>query len=453
METNTNDSTGPQKQEVARARDLTAALEVLSHQVQSHLGSGTQAAFFFGDGLQRSLTDGIVDALQPQTWSPRNLSRLGSQFVNQSVRLSRLFSPRNAQLAWQELINKVEVFRLVRNLSSILKLSDGDSSSLPDLVQKAYLRSPFEALWAVEGVGHYYADEYWKRHGPPRGLLLDVDPSVPAKSLLMLHAGMGLCFADRLIGNLTTESTPSEVRDALEQFVRLCRENSRQGYLGAAIESLGIVTRDFYPDLFKPITAQFRFVAPEFTGYYWHGIGRAIYFSRKFFLPRLFSMWSDVNHEASSESARLSVMAGLSWAFTLVNMRQPDIVERALRSYSDNSSLVEAFSNGVCSSIIMRTDTTPDEPFVAAFYRHRPSPQSSELSLVWQRRISEPAIAGIDDYYPVLSQEFALDQVFRHQDLDELVKQLRTKSEPTSEGSPVSTTSRGLRIIRGSTAP
>jgi hypothetical protein len=453
MDSNTHNSPDPPKAEVGRARDLTAAMEVVCHQVQSHLGSGTQAAFFFGDGLQRTLTDGIFDALQPRTWSPRNLSKLGSQFVDQSVRLSQLLTPKNAHLAWQELLNKVEVFRLVRNLSSILKLSDGDSSSLAELVQKAYSRSPFEALWAVEGVGHYYADEYWKRLGPPRGLLLEANPALPTKSLLMLHAGMGLCFADRLIGNLTTESTPSEVRDALEQFVRLCRENSRPGYLGAAIESLGIVTRDFYPDLFRPITAQFRFVASEFTGYYWHGIGRAIYFSRKFFLPRLFSMWSDVNHEATSESARQGVMAGLSWAFTLVNMRQPDIVESALRSYSDNSSRGEAFSNGVCSCIIMRTDTTPEEPFVSAFYRHRPSPRSSELTSIWEQRISEPAIIGIDAYYPVLCRQHALDQVFRHQDLGELVKHLQARPEPAATGSSVPTAPKGLQIIPGRTGP
>jgi len=279
-----HNSTVPPNGDVSsHARDLTAAFEILAHRIQSQLGSGAQTAFFIGDGLQRALTDGLFDALRPQTWSPGNLSRVGSQLVNQSVRLSRLLAPKQARLTWQELTNKAEVFALVRNLSSILNLPEGKFFPLTDLVQKAYARSPFEALWAVEGVGHYYADDCWKRLGPPNGLLADANLPVPPKSLLMLHAGMGLCFADRLIGNLTTESTPVEVRNALERFVMLCRDNSRQGYLGAAIESLGIVTRDFYPDLFKPVTRQFRFVAPEFTGFYWHGIGRAIYFSRKFF--------------------------------------------------------------------------------------------------------------------------------------------------------------------------
>jgi len=429
-----NLTVSPKKDTPARAHDLTAALETLAHQAQSQLGPLTQTAFFIGDGLQRAFTDGIFDALQPRTWSPCSLMRMGSQLVHQSARLSRLLVPKDGQLAWQELTNKVEVFALVKNLSSILELPEGELFPLPTLVDKAYARPAFEALWAVEGVGHYYTEEYCRRHGPPQGLLLEANAPVPAKSLLMLHAGMGLCFADRIIGGLTTESTPGEVRDALEQFVELCGDNSRQGYLGAAIESLGIVTRDFYPDLFKLVTQQFRLVAPEFTGFYWHGIGRAIYFSRKFFIPRFFSTWSDVDHEANGEAARLGVMAGLSWAFTLVNMRQPEIVETGLRSYADDSPRGKAFSNGVCSCVIMRTDTTPAEPFVSAFYRRRPSPQTSELASAWDRQISEPAITGIYSYYPVLSRHFALDQVFRHQDLGELVEHLQTQPEPASEG-------------------
>jgi hypothetical protein len=437
----------PKKDIPRKPRDLTVAFETIAHQAQSQLGPDMQTVFFVGDGLQRALTDGIFDAFQPRTWSPRNLHRVYSRLVNQSARLSRLLVPTEVQLAWQELKNKAEVFALVKNLSSILKLPKGEFVPLPDLVQKAYALPAFDGLWAVEGVGHYYAEEYWKHHGSPHGLLGEANAAVPAKSLLMLHAGMGLCFADRLIGDLTTESTPSEVRNALEQFVTLCKDNSRQGYLGAAIESLGLVTRDFYPDLFIIVTQQFRFVAPEFTGFYWHGIGRAIYFSRKFFIPILFSMWSDVNDEATTEPARLSVSAGLTWAFTLVNMRQPAIVETTLRSYTDDSSPAKAFSNGVCSCIVMRSDTTPDEPFVSAFYQHRPSAQNPELASAWERRISEPAQAGVHTYYPALKQHHALDQVFRYQDMAQLVEELQMQSEPPSGTLPASA---GLDVAQGS---
>jgi hypothetical protein len=410
-----------------KVRDFTEALEILSHAAQSQLGNVSQLAFFVGDGLQRAVTDGIFDALRPETWRPANLFKIGSALIGQSAQLTQLFVSGEAQTAWQELINKVEVFALVKNLSSVLALPEKEFIPLPDLVEKAYGLSSFDALWAVEGVGHYYADDCWARQGPPQSLLAEANAPVPAKSLLMLHAGMGLCFADRLVGALTTESTAGEVCEALEQFVTLCLDNSRAGYAGAAVESLGIVTRDFYPDLSRIISEQFRIAAPELTGFYWHGIGRAIYFSRKFFLPHLFSMWNDVNVEAKTEPERMGVRAGLTWAFTLVNMRHPAIVETAVRAYAKDSAHAQAFSNGVSSCIVMRTDTTPNEPFVSTFYDHRPSTQDRELAQAWQRRISDPAQAGVYTYHPALDRYQALDQVFRYQDLAQLVERLQAK--------------------------
>lgn len=411
------------------ARDFTEAMEILAHAAQGRLGNVSQLAFFVGDGLQRAVTDGIFDALQPATWRPASLFKMGSALLNQSAQLTKMFVSGEAQIAWQELINKVEVFALVKNLASVLALPEKKFIPLPELVEKAYGLSSFDALWAVEGVGHYYADDRWARQGPPQGLLSEANISVPTKSLLMLHAGMGLCFGDRLIGALTTESTPDEVREALEQFVALCRENSLPGYMGAAVESLGIVTRDFYPDLSEIISEQFRTTAPELAGYYWHGIGRAIYFSRKFFLPHLFSMWNDVDVEARTEPERMSVRAGLTWAFTLVNMRHPLIVESAVRTYARDSALAQAFSNGVSSCIVMRSDTTPNETFVSNFYEHRPNPQDRELMRAWQRRISGPAQAGVYTYHPALSEHRALEQVFRYQDLDQLAQSLQSRSD------------------------
>ena len=235
--------------------DLTELLDHLTHAVEEQLGLVTESnsilglAFYFGDGLQRAVTDSIFDLFQPATWSPANLLRLSSAAMHQSMQIISLLNPEQARLAWQELRNKLEIFLLVKNLSAKLGLPPGQFIPLPALVEKAYTLSPFEALWAVEGVGHYYTDMYWEQKGVPNGLLSEAQAPVPSKSLLMLHAGLGLAFADRLLDTLDPD-VPSESRtDAvLKEFISLCENNSRPGYLGAAIESLGLVTRDFYPD-------------------------------------------------------------------------------------------------------------------------------------------------------------------------------------------------------------
>ena len=299
----------------------------------------------------------------------------------------------------------------------------GEFIPIGDLVARAYTVSAFQALWAVEGLGHYYTDSYHAHFGDPQGLLVEANAAVPEKSLTMLHAGMGLSFADRLIGSLNPDDpSPGPTRAVLEQFVSLCRNNSRKGYLGCAIESLGLVTRDFYPDLLNVVQEQFQQLAPDLVGYFWHGAGRALYFSREYFLPALSTVWSGIDEEARNCPDRLSAMAGLAWALTLVNMRQPAILEHALPSYTQDSSLAQGFSNGVASSIIMRQDTTPDEPFISAFYQHRPDSQSAEL---WDRFIATPARAGLQNYYPVLKEKQNLGEVFRYQDLAALVASLQ----------------------------
>ena len=411
----------------SETRSLTDIFDMLAHQAQSELGNITQSAYFMGDGLQRAVIDGAFNLLRPQTWTPSNLWRLGSEAVRQSVYLSRLANTANLNLAWEELRNKIEVFILVKNLPSILKLPpvDGEFIPLPQLVPRAYALSAFQSLWAVEGLGHYYADSYYAHFGNPQGLLTESKAPVPDKSLLMLHAGMGLSFADRLIGDNLNPDDPSApaTRGVVQEFVSLCRNNARNGYLGAAIESLGLVTRDFYPELLNVVQEQLTAVAPELTGYFWHGAGRALYFSREYFLPVLTTAWHGIDEEARACPDRLSAMAGLAWALTVVNMRQPAVLQNALLSYTQDVSLAQGFANGVASTLVMRQATTPDEPLISTFYHYQPDPGNRESAELWSRFVLPETKLALEKYYPVLKKHNALEQVFRYQDLAALVSQ------------------------------
>lgn len=418
------------------ARNLTDVFDILTQQAQNELGPITSAAFFIGDGLQRTITDGIFDLFQPQTWTPTNLLRLGAAGLRELTQISKLAIPDNASLAWAELKNKLEIFILVKNLPDKLNLppaETGEFVPLAELVPKAYSVPAFQALWAVEGLGHYYADSYYAHYGNPQGLLLESEVQVPEKSLLMLHAGMGLSFASRLLGNLTVDDpSASETGAAVAQFVDLCRKNARDGYLGAAVESLGLVTRDFYPELIELVPKQLQLIAPELMGFFWHGAGRALYFSREYFMPALTTVWSGIDEEAKAYPDRQSAMAGLAWALTLVNMRQPAIMQHALPSYTQDASLVQAFANGVASSIIMRHDTTPEDPLVASFLQYPPDPSNPRLAEAWMRNVSEPGQRGLQEFYPILKQNQDLDQVFRYQDLAALVAGLQGAPANTS---------------------
>ena len=432
---------GCSQQPPTMVRNLAQTFDMLTHAAETQLGLITESAspwgtaFYLGDGLQRAVADRILDLFRPGTWIPANIWRLSFGALQQALRVSAFLDPCQAALAYQELKNKLEVFALVKNLSSTLQLPPDQLIPLPELVRRAYRVSPFSALWAVEGLGHYYTDLYWKLKGAPHSLLSDSDVQVPQESLLMLHAGMGLAFASRLLDSISPDAaSPNQVSTVLREFVSLCENNARLGYLGAAIESLGLVTRDFYPDLLDIIHRQFVEIAPQFIGFFWHGAGRALYFSRRYFLPLLGTVWSGIDEEAHGCPDRQSAMAGLAWAVTLVNMRQPAIMQNVLGSQMAPAPLADAFTNGVISSIIMRQDTTPDAQFIPAFFKYQA--HDRQRATIWERRISEPTTLALNTFYPALRQHHALDQVFRYQDLAAVVSSLQLPGTGQSSEEP-----------------
>jgi enamine deaminase RidA (YjgF/YER057c/UK114 family) len=405
---------------------LVNAFDILTKEAYNQLGSSGQAAFYVGDGLQRAALAGLFDLLNPKTWTPANILRVSSVAANQAARISELFiSPEAARLTWLELQNKVEIFFLVKNSSSLF--GSPQDIHLLRAIEKAYSLPAFQALWAVEGLGHDYAASRWRFYGPQKRLLWEENADVPEKSLLMLHAGLGLFLADWLLGSgtptLIAHSPPAQFRAVIERFVSLVQDNARKGYVGPVVESLGLVTRDVHPDMVDAVGAAVHDAAPDLTGYYWHGVGRALYFSRQYFLPVLSTMWSGIGSDGQSLTDHQNVMAGLTWAVVLVNMRQPGIIEGMLRNNIRDSSLQDGFANGAASSIMVRNDTTPNDSSTAAFCHHQP--RDRELVPLWNRLLSSPCKIALQKYYSAFRECRALEEVFQYQDLSELAGRLQ----------------------------
>src|SRR5258708_11884090 len=117
-----------------------------------------------------------------------------------------------------------------------------------------------------------------------------------------------------------------ELRGLVAEDVLLCRENAREGYVGASYENLGLATRSFHPQLVPAVDRILRQTAPEVLGYYWHGVGRSVFFDPVNLLPGsdglLFEMAAGM---APDEAARLSAVAGAAWGFVVVNPRDPPV--------------------------------------------------------------------------------------------------------------------------------
>jgi hypothetical protein len=417
-----------------RGRPATEPLDTVADAARRRLGGSFETVYRTGEMIQGGALDMAGQALTPDLLDPATWARLAGDMALRSAEGFRLMLSGSAGLdALREVANKVEVYALVREVGQILGVPQTFPLPLHELLRKAYELSPFQTLWAVEGLGHDYGKSYWDQGIIPRGLLTDPRTyDLPAKSLLMLHAGIGLAFAEHLLDGTGRDTPFAEIRRLVAEDVLLCRQNSRQGYLGAAYESLGLVTRLFHgARLAAQVDRALREVAPEVRGFFWHGVGRAIYFLPQNFLPC--STWQTfemARREAPDEMARLNAVAGTAWAVTLVNQRQPEILANlVVGPHGDQLAPDGAFSNGLASAVIMRADTTPDAALTQSFLDYRPSRSDVRLVRLWDELVRRPAELALHVYYPIFKANDALGDLFHYGDLARLAATLAAGGE------------------------
>ncbi|NTV03923.1 radical SAM protein, partial [bacterium] len=269
---------------------------------------------------------------------------------------------------------------------------------LAEVVAKAYALGSFPALWAVEGIGHDYVEARKHRGESLTDLLTSSEVAdLPDGSLTMLHAGIGLGLAEIALDDLRPDAAPEKMDAALRQFLADCTSSSRKGYVGCALESLGLVTRHFYGhSMVLAVDKRLEGIDEAMRGFFWHGVGRAVYFSPDNMVPGLSSPWPAVDmcdRLAPHDLARDNMVAGVAWGMTMVNLKQPVVLEALLHKHAAFADSA-AFSNGVASSIVMRKDTTPDEEHIAALVKYEPTTSDASLEALWDRAVRQPRRAG-----------------------------------------------------------
>jgi hypothetical protein len=400
------------------ARSLNDATDV----AKSNLSHRFRRLYDLGDGAQRGMVDLASAAIR---FDAAGLIKPSIDIANPLVEGFAVAVPgRDWYLDWQELRNKIDIYDLVINVERRLTVADG--APIAELVERAYALGDFHALWAVEGLGHYYAREPLQLDDNPRDILCDPDAlGLPAKSLTMLNAGIGLAFAEQLLEKLSPDSAQREFEQVIGRFTHLCQNNCREGYTGCALESLGLEARTFFPRLVAPLDAAIQETGDDdLLGYFWHGAGRANYFTARNFIPCCGISWNRLVQQASHDIGRRNLVAGLAWAITLVNMHTPSVMEKLLRRRGSEILSVDpdAFKNGVSSSIVMRHDTTPGTLFVRDFC-HRSCDRQFELDESWRQVIEHPCREAMK-LHLVLSGQKALEQVFRYRPYGDLEQRI-----------------------------
>ena len=371
-------------------------------------------AFQFGDKAQSALAAFASDAMALKVLSPSYLRDAASSIAQGATDAYDAVTTGHARsLLKDQFQNTADVISYVNHVDAPSKLSADGTYPLEERVADCYARGDYPALWLVEGLGERYAHARLSADAGLRDLFTRGEGlTLPEKTLLMMHAGAGIAFAKHEITSLTPWSAEADVRAALERFLALVRRNSAAGYEGAALESLGLVTRTWYPQLVGAISTNLLALDANAVEFFWHGAGRAMYFSPMYMLPGL-SAWDAADQEPPDDTARLNARAGVAWAFTIVNIRHPGIAENFLRQKVSRIRGNGAYTNGVHSTLIMATDMVPGHQYVKEFCRFAPDASESSLVHAWERHIGSDVQARIDEYRLALKTHHQLGEVFR----------------------------------------
>jgi hypothetical protein len=416
-----------------RVSRTAASLDAVTQATEQQLDGWAKQTYQFGNSVQRGLVDLMM--LRPPAIDSSSMMRMVAEMQSSplfqagmkygmppvgwldSLRVARADAP----AALQEFANKLYIIQLVTQVHSQMGLDaggDGSEASLTALVDLAGNMETFPRLWAVEGIGNYCGDHAMEHAGTgadPQGLLTDPSMALPPWTLTMLHAGIGMSFAKAVLAGLDPASPSDAVQAAIKRFVALCRASSQPGYAGAALESLGLATRTLYQNLVPVIDRELPAAAPDIRGYFWHGAGRAMYFTPANMLPSSNAPWSMIaalDKETSDDLSYRNALSGIAWALTVVNMRNPSVMEAFLRHHGTLAAENDAFANGMTSSLMMRYDTTRDDAHIDPFIHYEPKDAAAVSS--WRTLVSVPCDRALYHTYGELQRAGALQELFHY---------------------------------------
>jgi hypothetical protein len=302
-------------------------------------------------------------------------------------------------LACRELTFKIRAFSFFEHVDIFLDLDPDSPWPIEEAVKKIQALEPENRVWALEGVGYIYAERALKQKETPEGILQNIN--LPHWSSGGLHSGMGMVFANRFLQNFKDQNSLSISFKTIERYLALVRENSLPSCAGIPLDSLGFIARLMFPEQVPLIDKRLQKMEKNLAAYFWHGVGRALFFLPGNMWPGRSFPWRAVEMaptEAPHEFGYLNILSGLAWPLTLVNLREPRITENVLKYHRERLSKNEAFSNGVSSAIVFLTKSIGSSPLIDSFLNHNPASSEPRLREDWERLVKTPCQKALNSH-------------------------------------------------------
>jgi hypothetical protein len=91
-------------------------------------------------------------------------------------------------------------------------------------------------------------------------------------------------------------------------------------------------------------------------------------------------------------------------------------MEAFLKHHGSQMAEVDAFANGVCSAMMIWSESAPGDSYLDSFQQHEPSCSEISVMRMWNKCIRKSWSDALY-YHRILSQTGGLDEIFRFQDL------------------------------------
>jgi hypothetical protein len=387
---------------------------------ENHLVRFMKAAFKAGDQLSVERLDPILNALTRSGLSSADIykSSIDATCIFLESMGARLQGSRS-ELIWREFGNKLQSFSTFRYVGSVLDVAPDTDISLAALVPKTRDLDSFIKVWATEGLGYLNTERIWQSGRIPEGALSETRmEGLPRACFVALHTGMGLSLAKNCFKGLTPKTSFKDLEDVAQRFVNSCRANARPGYFGICFEAVGLVIQTQYPELrllFDRILSKRH---PELLPFYWHGVGRGVYFMPRSSLAWRRSEWAELR--APHQMGQLNLLSGLAWPLTLVNIRHPEIMAHFIARNGEFLGESDAFASGVGASLMIWRNATGGDAYLDTFCRFELSSADQTFKRRWGKWVLGPSQIACSQVYDSLRERHSFDSLFCYQSLPDL---------------------------------
>jgi hypothetical protein len=414
----------------------TKTFATVAHSTEAQLGENFQGVYQKGDSFQKGAIDLLYSTANWESFNPRGMMRNTFAVMQYGTSALATMLPIEAsRLAWQELQNKLTAFNLFTHVDSILDLPDDPETPLVVLLQKTAALDSYSRVWATEGIGYYFAERQLARKETSRNLLSERQMrGVKRESLIALYAGLGLALANCLLAKIEHEKSIAAVETALKKHLELCEANTRAGYTEVMHEALGLAAGNLYPHLLPVLDQELRRIDENLATYFWHGIGRGLYFAPSDALSICSSRWRGAllaQSEPPDESGRLNALAGWAWALTLVNIQHPEIVAAFIQQHDELCCASDASTNGVSSAVIIWHEAMENDEHINSFLQYEDKIAYGKQREQWRELVRLPCVAALRDFYPQLRERERIGNLFRYRAMKELVEEANETKRAT----------------------